>query len=62
MTEPVERMLPLYEAKMIHHYDHRWATYERDGSTRNVTLEEKQDPEFVVMPRLGARGGCPGSP
>ena len=55
MTEPVERMLPLYEAKMIHHYDHRWATYERDGSTRNVTLEEKHDPEFVVMPRYWVR-------
>lgn len=44
-------MLPLYEAKMIHHYDHRWATYERDGTVRDVTLEEKQDPDFVVMPR-----------
>ncbi|GFG85240.1 Eco57I restriction-modification methylase domain-containing protein [Mycolicibacter algericus] len=46
-----ERMLPLYEAKMIHHYDHRWATYERDGTVRDVTLAEKQDPDFVVMPR-----------
>ncbi|BBX24037.1 hypothetical protein MTER_34480 [Mycolicibacter terrae] len=45
------RMLPLYEAKMIHHYDHRWATYERDGTVRDVTLAEKQDPAFVVMPR-----------
>ena len=44
-------MLPLYEAKMIHHYDHRWATYERDGTVRDVTLEEKHDPDFVVMPR-----------
>lgn len=55
MTETVERMLPLYEAKMIHHYDHRWATYEPDGSTRDVTLEEKQDPDFVVMPRYWVR-------
>ena len=23
-----DRMLPLYEAKMIHHFDHRFATYE----------------------------------
>ncbi|WP_333894662.1 Eco57I restriction-modification methylase domain-containing protein [Mycolicibacterium gadium] len=46
-----QRMLPLYEAKMIHHYDHRWATYERDGTVRDVTLEEKQHPDFVVMPR-----------
>lgn len=46
-----QRMLPLYEAKMIHHYDHRWATYGRDGTVRDVTAEEKQDPNFVVMPR-----------
>lgn len=55
MTEAVERMLPLYEAKMIHHYDHRWATYEPDGSTRDVTLAEKQDPDFVVLPRYWVR-------
>lgn len=47
----VERMLPLYEAKMIHHYDTRWATYEPDGSTRDVTPEEKADPDFHPMPR-----------
>ena len=46
-----KRMLPLYEAKMIHHYDDRWATYERDGSVRDVTVDEKRDPNFVVMPR-----------
>lgn len=49
------RMLPLYEAKMIHHYDHRWATYEKDGSTRDVRLKEKQDPDFVVQPRYWVR-------
>ena len=45
-----ERYLPLYEAKMIHHFDHRWATYE-GLETRNVTLAEKQDPNFTVMGR-----------
>lgn len=34
-------MLPLFEAKMIHHYDTRWATYEPDGSTRLMTAGEK---------------------
>ena len=34
-------MLPLYEAKMLHLYDTRWATYEPDGSTRLMTEEEK---------------------
>ena len=43
-------MLPLYEAKMLHHYDHRWATY-NDGATRDLTLEEKQDPALVILPR-----------
>jgi hypothetical protein len=43
--------LPLYEAKLIHFYDHRWATYDSDGNCRDVTLAEKQDPEFYVRPR-----------
>ncbi|MEA5053081.1 MAG: restriction endonuclease, partial [Propionicimonas sp.] len=37
----VTRMLPLFEAKMIHLYDTRWATYEPDGSIRPMTEEEK---------------------
>lgn len=46
------RYLPLYEAKMVHHYDHRWATYERDGETsRDMTLEEKQNPDALPLPR-----------
>lgn len=55
MTAAVERMLPLYEAKMIHHFDHRWATYGPAGSIRDVTEEEKQDPTFVVLPRYWVR-------
>lgn len=55
MTETVERMLPLYEAKMIHQFDHRWATYERDGTVREVTLTEKQDPTFASLPRYWVR-------
>ncbi|MDR0959642.1 MAG: N-6 DNA methylase [Propionibacteriaceae bacterium] len=37
----LERMMPLYEAKMIHLYDTRWATYEPDGATRLMIDEEK---------------------
>jgi hypothetical protein len=39
---------------MIHHFDHRWATYEgedEEQGTRDVTLEEKQDPNFEPTPR-----------
>ncbi len=45
-----DRYLPLYEAKMIHHFDHRWATY--DGlETRDLTDAEKADPACVALPR-----------
>ncbi|MFF2937056.1 Eco57I restriction-modification methylase domain-containing protein [Streptomyces mirabilis] len=50
-TRGTARMLPLYEAKMLHHYDHRWATYDPDGSTRDLPLAEKQDSSTVVLPR-----------
>ena len=44
--------LPLYEAKMVHQYDHRWATYETDGETsRDCTLSEKQNLDYTVLPR-----------
>ena len=47
-----ESYLPLYEAKMVHHYDHRWATYETDGETsRDCTLDEKRDSDYSNMPR-----------
>ena len=46
------RWLPLYEAKMIHHYDHRWATCKTDGRAfRDVALAEKQDPAWRNRPR-----------
>lgn len=54
-SKTVERMLPLYEAKMIHHFDHRWITYERDGSPRNVSVVEKENPRFAVLPRYWIR-------
>lgn len=51
-----ERRVPLYEAKMIHHFDHRWATYangsvEDEDGARDTTLMEKQDPAFEPTPR-----------
>jgi hypothetical protein len=43
-------LLPLYEAKMIHQFDHRFATYE-GGETRDCTDGEKADPSFTICPR-----------
>ncbi|MBF0415715.1 MAG: hypothetical protein HQL79_08115 [Magnetococcales bacterium] len=42
----------LYEAKMVHQFDHRWATYEENGTdSRDVTLEGKADPGYAPQPR-----------
>ena len=49
--------LPLYEAKMIHQFDHRWATYVDSADkangldTADTTLAQKADPHFTVRPR-----------
>lgn len=50
-NEPALDRLPLYEAKLIHQFDHRWATYDNDGSSRDVTFAEKTDSDFIVTPR-----------
>jgi hypothetical protein len=44
------RMIPLYEAKMVHQFDHRWATYDGEDS-RDTTDAEKQDSDTEVTPR-----------
>jgi hypothetical protein len=54
-----ERYVPLYEAKMIHQFDHRYAggvaSDERLISTQAsevTTSAQKQDPDFVPLPRF----------
>lgn len=46
----LEHMVPLYEGKMIHQYDHRWATYVGEDS-RDLTYSEKQSPNSDACPR-----------
>ena len=53
-----ERYLPLYEAKLFHQYDHRFATFDgvpaealKSGNARPMTAREKADPQTVVIPR-----------
>lgn len=50
--------LPLYEAKMIHQFDHRWATYmgaargaAGEVETADVSDAQKGDPACTVRPR-----------
>ncbi|WP_157651976.1 Eco57I restriction-modification methylase domain-containing protein [Burkholderia ubonensis] len=52
------KRLPLYEAKMVHQFDHRWATYvdapsgrAGDVDTADVSSAQKADPTFIVRPR-----------
>ena len=49
--QPAPDRLPLYEAKLIHQFDHRWATYMPDGNSRDLTLAEKQNPNTQITPR-----------
>ncbi len=49
--------LPLYEAKMIHHFDHRFGDFRdlppgsKSTQLPDVPVERKQDPSYVVLPR-----------
>ena len=44
----------LYEAKLVWHFDHRWATYD-SGATRLCTPADKSEPSFTVTPRYWVR-------
>ncbi len=46
-----ERYLPLYEAKLMHQFTHRWATYTPDGETRDMTPDELRNPHTLPLPR-----------
>jgi len=49
-TRKSDRYVPLYEAKMVHQFDHRWATYDNSDS-RDATLTEKTNSAFEPTPR-----------
>lgn len=51
LDQPVADALPLYEAKLIHQFDHRWATYTAEGDSRDITDTERADPSYTVTPR-----------
>ena len=56
-SAPAPHRLPLYEAKMVHQFDHRWATYVDNPDkpngldTNDTTATQKADPHFTVRPR-----------
>lgn len=56
LNAPTGTSLPLYEAKMIHQFDHRWSTYHlpagaNEAETRDVSAAEKARADFSVQPR-----------
>jgi hypothetical protein len=50
-NEPATDRLPLYEAKMMHQFDHRWATYTDSSDTVDVPADQKLNVDFSVKPR-----------
>ncbi|CAL9395964.1 hypothetical protein SUDANB32_01349 [Streptomyces sp. enrichment culture] len=53
-----ERLLPLHEAKMLHHYDHRFSTYEgatekqlNERTLPRLSPKQHADPDAVALPR-----------
>ncbi|WP_328505651.1 Eco57I restriction-modification methylase domain-containing protein [Streptomyces sp. NBC_00391] len=54
-----EQMLPLYEGKMTHHFDHRWNYYYGPGDNDYdlVPLPEKKDAHGVALPRYWVQKG-----
>lgn len=56
-TSDAPRRVPLYEAKMIHQFDHRWATYvdtaggAGEVETADVSDVQKANPAFTLRPR-----------
>ncbi len=52
------RMLPLIEAKMVHHFDHRFGTYEnqteaqaRQGKLPELDADQHANPDLLTRPR-----------
>ncbi|MGS2644186.1 Eco57I restriction-modification methylase domain-containing protein [Streptosporangium sp. G12] len=53
-----ERLLPLFEAKMVHHFDDRYGTYKDQtqaqanaGTLPRPTPAQKDDPAYATLPR-----------
>ncbi|MGW4102285.1 Eco57I restriction-modification methylase domain-containing protein [Streptomyces sp. NPDC004976] len=56
-THGTERMLPLYEGKMAHLFDHQWTSFTGTGNDdrRRIEVAEKQVPTTSPMPRYWVR-------
>ena len=56
-SSPSQDSYPVYEAKMMHQYDHRWATYAAADhsvparASRDLSMSEKESAKCTVLPR-----------
>ena len=56
-----DELVPLYEGKLFHQFDNRWATFDGAKNSkgepveRDVTQAEKADPGFAITPRYWVR-------
>ncbi|MCI6982041.1 MAG: N-6 DNA methylase [Akkermansia muciniphila] len=53
-----EDVLPLYEGKLIHHYDHRFNTFDEtgpDAQEREAYECDKKSPDYEISPRYWVR-------
>ncbi|KKZ12315.1 MAG: hypothetical protein TH68_07650, partial [Candidatus Synechococcus spongiarum 142] len=50
-SEQAHHHMPLYEAKMIHQFDHRWASFGAMGKIMDATPAQKTDPHQEPTPR-----------
>ncbi|WP_250435396.1 DNA methyltransferase [Caballeronia sp. ATUFL_F2_KS9A] len=50
VREGAARYVPLYEAKLIHQFNHRWATYDR-GTSRDFEPAERNNSSLEPTPR-----------
>ena len=60
-TKDSDDLVPLYEGKLFHQFDNRWATFDGAKNSkgepveRDVTQVEKADPGFAITPRYWVR-------
>ncbi len=57
LDSPRANALPLYEGKLIHQFDHRWATYLPDGKSADCTLDQKKDSDYEISSRYWVDAG-----
>jgi len=48
---------PLYEAKMVHHFDSRWSTYSTPSEAVDLQTTERNSPHFSPLPRFWVPAG-----